>query len=176
VGGALTLLPRDEWYRLFDEFAHTAFRLEVRDRYDVPSDTATLERFAAGRPVQLVPRPWLDRVRRATRSGRTIRRVRIVTTPLNDYCRLGVASAAASNAAGEDIRYLDREEARSIGLPDHQDWWLFDSHRLLRLHFDDQDRALGGELVIDPIAVVDANRWRDLAWHHAWLRETFSTG
>jgi hypothetical protein len=30
------------------------------------------------------------------------------------------------------------------GLPDH-DYWLFDSRKLVRMHFDDEDRFLGGE-------------------------------
>jgi hypothetical protein len=177
VGGALSILSADEWRRQFREFEHTAFRLETRERYNSPGETERVRRFLAGEPLVHRDHDWFHLVREATRAGRTWRRVRIVSRPLSDYSRYGLNSCVANNAAGEDIRYLDRDEARTIGLADDADWWLFDSHRLVRMRFDpDDDRFLGGEPVTDPVAVVDANRQRDLAWHHAWLRETFHTG
>lgn len=112
-------------------------------------------------------------IRDAAVAGRRFSRVRVVSIPMSDYSRFGVFCSGQANAAGEDIRYLERDEA--AGLPDH-DFWLFDSHRLIRMHFDDADDTLvGGELVTDPASIVQANRWRDLAWHRAWLRETFTT-
>ncbi|MBC8090492.1 MAG: hypothetical protein H7Y15_00795 [Pseudonocardia sp.] len=170
----MNLLPREEWNRFFGEFEHTTFRLEVRERYNVPYEAGELERFLGDGRFDPGPYDWLRQVRAAVRAGRTYRRVRVVSVPLSDYSRFGVATAAQTNAAGEDIRYLERGEAGELGVPLQHDWWLFDSHRLLRLHFDDDDRLLGGELVTDPVAVVEANRVRDLAWHHAWLREIFN--
>lgn len=114
---------------------------------------------------------WLGLIRRLTAEGRRITRVRVVTVPLTDYSRFGVFCSAHTNAAGEDIRYLPRDEAGE--LPDH-DFWLFDSRKLVRQHFDDDDKFLGAEIVTDPAAVVQANYWRDAAWHHARLRETFA--
>lgn len=43
------------------------------------------------------------------------------------------------------------------GLPDH-DFWLFDSHRLVRMHFADDDTLIGREPVTDPAEIVAANR------------------
>ncbi len=170
-------MTEEAWQRQFREFEHTAFRLETRDRYNSPDEVERVRRFVAGEPLVNRDHDWFRMVRAATRAGRTFRRVRVVTRPLGDYSRYGINSSVSNNAAGEDIRYLDRADARSISLPDDGDWWLFDSHRLVRMHFDgSDDRFLGGELVTDPGAVVDANRWRDLAWHDAWLRETFHAG
>jgi hypothetical protein len=84
---------------------------------------------------------WLRMVREATRAGRRFTRVRVVSVPLTDYSRFAVFCSGQANAAGEDIRYLQRDEAES--LPD-RDYWLFDSHKLVRMHFDD-DEMLGGE-------------------------------
>jgi hypothetical protein len=67
-------------------------------------------------------------------------------------------------AAGEDIRYLDREFAS--GLPDH-DYWLFDSTRLYVLRFDENDDLVGAEPVEDPATVLRHCYWRDAAWHYA---------
>ncbi|TCP57494.1 hypothetical protein EV191_1011451 [Tamaricihabitans halophyticus] len=117
---------------------------------------------------------WLSMVRKAASEGRQFARVRIVSTPLSDYNRWSYVIAQHNIAAGEDIRYLTQEQAQSTGLPNH-DYWLFDSHRLLRMRFDDDDRFLGGEIVESNTEVVRHNYWRDAAWHHAVRRDDFAT-
>jgi hypothetical protein len=117
---------------------------------------------------------WLDMPKAATAKGKRFARVRVVTLPLTDYSRFGVWCAQVTGAAGEDIRYLARDRAEAAGLPD-QDYWLFDSNKLLRMHFDEADRFLGGELVEDSHEIVQANYWRDAAWHKALRRDDFAT-
>jgi hypothetical protein len=117
---------------------------------------------------------WLNILRDTTATGRRFARVRVVSLPLTDYSRFGVWCAQFTNAAGEDIRYLDRAEAQSAGLPNH-DYWLFDSRLLLRMHFDEHDTFLGGEIIEDTAEIVKANYWRDAAWHHAIRRDDFAT-
>ena len=159
---------------MFHSFEHTAFRLEVRDRYDSPYENDSLHRFLADEPDDLPwMRDWLDMISEATSRGRSFARVRVVSVPLTDYSRFGVWCSQFTNSAGEDIRYLTREQAHAEQLPEH-DYWLFDSHKLVRMHFDDSDRFLGGEVVDDPAAVVRHNYWRDAAWHHACWREDFA--
>ena len=77
--------------------------------------------------------------------------------------------------AGEDIRYLTRSRAREQGLPDH-DYWLFDSRKLVLMHFDDADDRLVEVEIIedDPAQIVLHNHWRDAARHHALRREDFA--
>ena len=116
---------------------------------------------------------WLDMLREAATAGRCFARVRLVSLPLTDYSRFGVWCAQFTGAAGEDIRYLVRDHAQAARLPD-QDYWLFDSRKLVRMHFDDGDRFLGGELVEDPGEIVQANYWRDAAWHKAARRDDFA--
>jgi hypothetical protein len=112
-------------------------------------------------------------IRGATAEGLRFSRVRVVSVPLTDYSRFGVWCSQFTCGAGEDIRYLPRDEAASDGLPD-EDYWLFDSHTLVTMHFDDGDRFLGGEVVTDPAEVVMHNHWRDVAWHHAVRRDDFA--
>ncbi len=116
---------------------------------------------------------WLDLIRAATAEGRRFTRVRVVTLPLTDYSRFGLWCAQFTGAAGEDIRYLTRDQAHAAGLPD-QDYWLFDSRKLVRMHFDDADHFLGGEIIEDPDEIVRANFWRDAAWHKAVRRDDFA--
>lgn len=75
---------------------------------------------------------------------------------------------------GEDIRYLERDRADAEGLPNH-DYWLFDSRKLVWMHFDDTDRFLGGEVIENPTVIVKHNYWRDAAWHRAVRRDDFAT-
>ncbi|MEV8345688.1 DUF6879 family protein [Streptomyces niveus] len=169
------MITGDEFGQLFRTFKHTAFRLEVRDRYDASYENASLAKFLKGEEDDLPwMQDWLAMIREATRRGRRFSRVRVVSTPLTDYSRFGVWCAQFTNGAGEDIRYLERERADAAGLPDH-DYWLFDSSTLIRMHFNDGDEFLGGELVEDSAAVVRHNHWRDAAWHHAVRRDDFAT-
>jgi hypothetical protein len=97
--------------------------------------------------------------------------VRVVSLPLTDYSRFGLTYSRYNNDAGEDIRYLLRDEA--AGLPDF-DYWLFDSRTAARMHFDDDDRLLGFELVDEPAVLVELNYQRDAAWHRAITRDEFA--
>lgn len=117
-------------------------------------------------------RKWLAMIEDATAEGRSFTRVRVVTVPLTDYSRFGVFCSGYTNAVGETTRYLPRHEA--AGLPDY-DYWLFDSSTLVRMHFDDEENFLGGELVEDPAVIVQHNYWRDAAWHRAVGRDEFAT-
>jgi hypothetical protein len=112
-------------------------------------------------------------IRAASAEGRRFMRVRVVTVPLSDYSRFGLWCSQHTNAAGEDIRYLPRDQAEAQGLPDY-DFWLFDSRKVARLHFDDADRFLGIEVSEDPAVVVQHCYWRDAIWHHAMRRDAFA--
>lgn len=107
----------------------------------------------------------------ARATSRRFSRVRVVTLPLTDYSRFGVWCSQFTAGAGEEIRYLPRD--LTSDLPEH-DYWLFDSCKLVRMHFDDNMGFLGGEVVADPAEIVRHNYWRDAAWHHAVRREDFA--
>lgn len=113
-------------------------------------------------------------IQEATREGRHFARVRVVGIPLSDYNRWSLVIAQHNVAAGEDIRYLIRNQAQEIDLPNH-DYWLFDSRTLLRMRFDEDDRFIGGEIIDDSARIVEHNYWRDAAWHHAVRRDEFAT-
>jgi hypothetical protein len=148
--------------------------LEARDDYDASYERQSFERFLAGNPDDLAwLQSWLDVLRTAAAQGRRYKRVRVVTVPLTDYSRFGVWCARFMNEAGEDIRYITRDIAATIGLPTY-DYWLFDSSKLVKMHFDEANKFLGGEVVDDPAEIVQHNYWRDVAWHHAVRRDDFA--
>jgi hypothetical protein len=115
---------------------------------------------------------WLAMVREATAAGRLFARVRVVDLPLNDYTRFSMWVGGYTREAGDDIRYLTRDQAEAVDLPNH-DYWLFDSRKLVKMHFGDDDRFVGAEVVDDPTTIVQHNYWRDVARHHATPRDEF---
>jgi hypothetical protein len=114
---------------------------------------------------------WLGMIRAATAQGRRFTRVRVVSLPLTDYSRFGLYCSGYTGEAGEEIRYLAREQAHD--LPDY-DYWLFDSRKLVRMHLTGDGRFLGGEVISDPATVVQHSYWRDAAWHRAVRRDEFA--
>jgi hypothetical protein len=115
---------------------------------------------------------WLRMVREAAAEGRRFARVRVVDLPMSDWNRYSYALAQHNIAAGEDIRYIERNNTPD--LPDH-DYWLFDSSKLVTMRFDETDRFVGGELVEGPSEIIKANYWRDAAWHKAVRRDDFAS-
>lgn len=169
------LLPiGPEWRELFTTFEHTAYRLELRDRYNSPDNQKPVRDYTTTGTADLDwLDPWLDKIRTASAAGRSYRRVRVVSAPLTEYARYSLWVAQFNVEAGEDIRYLTRSD-----IPDNLinfDYWLFDSRIAARMHFDPDDVLLGFDLVTDPRTIVELNYWRDAAWHHAITRDEFAT-
>lgn len=158
---------------MFRTFEHTAFRLEVRESYNAPREVESFRRFKAGEPVDLSwAETWFSMIRQATSEGQRFARVRVVSVPLSEYSRFGLWAARRTNEAGEDIRYLRRDLAEQLDLPNH-DYWLFDSRKLVRMHFGEADKFQGGEVIADAAEIVKHNYWRDVAQHHAIDRDEF---
>jgi hypothetical protein len=115
---------------------------------------------------------WLGLILRRTLAGQRIERVRVITEPWSDYTRFGLNLSRLNVAAGEDIRYLSRDHADELGLPQY-DYWLLDSSKMCILRFDDQDVLLGAEIVNDPAVVVEHARHRDIAQRYALPRADY---
>lgn len=170
----MILLTGPEFDALFDQYAHDAFRLEVRDSYlGVAYEPEPFRRFMAGESDDgKWLRDWTDGVRRRVIEGKSMARVRVVTVPLGEYARFGLdVCQRLNNPAGEDIRYLSRDQAAD--LPDH-DFWLFDSTSLFVLHFDDSDDLIGAEQVGDPAEIARHVAWRDAALSRALKPAAFT--
>lgn len=149
--------------------------MEARERYNAPREVESFKKFLSGNPDNLAwAEGWFSMIREATTAGRRFSRVRVVSVPLSDYSRFGLWASQFTTAAGEDIRYVTRDVANGAGLPNH-DYWLFDSRKLARMHFGEDDRFLGAEIIEDPAVIVEHNYWRDAAWHCAVRRDDFGT-
>jgi hypothetical protein len=169
------LLSEAELGHLLSSFTTSAFRFELRERYNSAVGKEPFRKWLAGEPDDYAwHRPWLENIRRDLAAGKTWQRVRIVSVPPSDYTRYGLQVARLNVEAGEDIRYLRRDRAAALGLMPY-DAWLLDDAQLIRLHFSDTDDTFtGAELIFDPKAVAGHVEWRDLAWKHAQHLEEFA--
>lgn len=162
-----------EWAEELRNFEEDAFRLEMQPAYSVPWEAEALERFLSGAEPRPTDEPafrdWLDQVAGLVSGGRRIQRVRIHDDPPTPYQRYVRWVGSWNERAGEELRYMTRDEALRVGLPatDTVEWWLMDSKRLIVMRFDDTGRHIDDELVTDREQVEQACAWRDLAVHHS---------
>jgi hypothetical protein len=152
---------------LFRTFRRRAFHLEVRDSYHTPVEAGPFHRFLNGESDDLAwHQPWLGLVREATRAGKGISRVRVVTVPHVDYTRWGLTVAAHNIAAGEDIRWLPRHLVDPETLTT-DDYWLFDDDRVVFTVLEPDGRLAGGAATTDPAIVRRCRAIRDQLWRVA---------
>jgi hypothetical protein len=167
------LVSGEAFLKLFRDVEHTAYRLEVRASYGIPEEDEPYRRFLTEEDPGLEWfEPWLNLMREETAKGKRVERVRVIDTPPSDYLRFELWGTPYNLAAGEDIRYLARDQAVALDLPTY-DYWLFDSRILGRLQFGEHDRFLGVLLSDDPADVLRHVQWQGAAWHHAITFETY---
>jgi hypothetical protein len=159
-------------------FSDTAFRLETQPAYSTsPAEREALALFLAGapRPPGEFPvwQSWLDDMIELTGQGKKISRVRIVDDPPTGYQRWAMWTTRWHLEAGEDIRYLPRATARTLGIP-AGDWWLFDDTSLVLMTFTSDAQPDSKTLVTDPAVIRKHHTWRALATRHATTAETIA--
>lgn len=171
----MTLLQGQKFDNLFRTFDRSAFHLELKDSYRVPEEAGPFELFIKGKPDDFSwHQPWLTLVREATRAGKSITRVRVVTVPHCDYTRWGLSVAPLNIATGEDLRWLPRHRAGGIDFPEH-DYWLFDDNRVVFTVFEDDGRFAGGAQVSDPQVIEQCRKSHQQVWGLAIPHEQYTS-
>lgn len=164
------LTPKD-FDDAFRYFRHDAFRLETHPVYAVDVEQKAYNDYLRGEPQPAVAYDyyarWLKQVRDVTGAGRRIERVRILETPPTDYQAFELHMARYNLEAGERLRTIPRAAAVKAGIPDNNDWWLFDDQAVAVMHFEADGTPLGGTILTDPTTVSRYCTWRDLAVHHS---------
>ncbi len=175
----VTRVPRiidlDAFGQLFENFEHTAWRLETRRRYASDEETGTYAQFVRGEaPTWDLGTPWSLTIKAKTTGGASVGRVRIVDSPATEGQRYLLAHADKNAALGEDIRNLSRADADRLGLP-AEDFWIFDSRLVALLNFDADDNFTDVELITEPAEVIRYSMVRDTAMHDAVPYQEFAT-
>jgi hypothetical protein len=146
---------------LLRKFRISAFRLETRDRYSVPQEAEWFAEWQrTGTLPELTPEndSWLKLVAEATRAGKQMQRVHLVTPPLTDYLRFEFATQVPSVECGENCRVAELEQDPAL-LQCSQDFWVFDSSTVVVLEYDEAGRFLEARQDLD---VAEYLRQRDL--------------
>lgn len=160
------VLSAEEFLDLFRSFTRSARRLESRSHTHIEEEQPRVRAFLAGElpeRCELQQTTWTEIVGRQTSAGRAFQRVRVMNQPLTEYNRYLIYRTPYNLAAGEDIRYLDRDRANALALPDH-DFWVFDSAVVCFLRFTADGRLIGSDTVSDPEIV---------AWHEERILRAF---
>ncbi|WP_457031142.1 DUF6879 family protein [Kitasatospora sp. P5_F3] len=154
-----------EW---FEAFEREAFRLETMDDYSQSGGVDAYQAFLAGepQPESYKSAPWVDTVRNATRAGKRMYRVHVLSRPLTPYLRFELAWGYHRNArAGEEFFILDTTDQENP-ISHATDFWLFDSHTVGAMNYDGEGKYLGADF---PGAdrLPDFLAYRDSALAHA---------
>ncbi|MER5297989.1 DUF6879 family protein [Streptomyces lasiicapitis] len=149
----------------------SAVHLELRDSYML-DDPAFLAWQDGQRPDPADRSSWWggwhDAVSQATARGVVVRRVRIVSEPLSDYVRYEYDTTFTNIAAGEQVRWLPRRQAKDLLVPG-TDLWVFDEETVLFHHFtgDGQLAEDGREYVSDPALAKHCADAVETIWQRA---------
>jgi hypothetical protein len=140
---------------LFAGFQRSAWRLEVRDVYNIPDEEERIAEFLSTGRVPAKTRDnssWIRTVEAARARGAYIGRVRLLGHPVTDYTRFELAAYEANVASGEDIRILDRARLDS-SWDQAPDVWVFDDEVAIKMVYTDDGAWLGTEdLPAEPYA------------------------
>ncbi|HEY5837176.1 DUF6879 family protein [Streptomyces sp.] len=166
-------MPQIDFRALMEAARTSAVHLEMRDQYAVVDEADDFTQWQTtgqrdAEPGSAYWAPWVDLISRARQRGVTVRRARIVSEPVTEYIRYEHAGTPVNVAAGEDVRWLPRQQAATLLLPG-ADLWVFDAETVLFNHFTgDGDWADPDmELSTDPTVVKQCADAFDAVWARA---------
>ena len=134
---------------LLCKFERESLHLETRDAYGTSVELPHMAKWSAGEPDDLEwLQGWCATLREHVKTGKSVRRTRIVSEPLSDYQRWSYSIAHPMVEAGEDIRWVPRRLVSSIALPGN-DFYLFDDRFVVFLMY------AGNGTAIDKVASTD---------------------
>lgn len=163
----------EEFDVCFDQFAASAWRLEVLQQYLVDEEQERIRAWREGlpRPERSVrTSPWLRRMAVTTAAGKQWGRVHVVTSPLSEYVRYELGGYAESAVAGEVIGIAD--QAAHPGLAGlGPDFWLFDEGMAgefaIVMSYGGDGRWLGANRTDNPAVLARCRQAKALAAQHA---------
>jgi hypothetical protein len=165
--------PDEVWDRLINSAVSTAVHLEMRDAY-TPDDPVFLDWQAGKLDVSEPAYPeWFQEVRAHTARGVRFRRARIVSEPVTDFIRFEYEITSALNvAAGEEVRWLPRQQASDLCLPGN-DFWVFDGRAVRFGYFAGDGSYLGDEAVETASVVALCASAFEAVWERAIPHEEY---
>lgn len=151
----------EQFGRFFTEFKTSATRIETLDTYLVDEERENLDQYLTG--ALLSPdrnEEWAKNIRACVAAGKYMGRVHIIDHLLNPYLQFEIDWYYAVNAAaGEDIRFIFREDVPDIA---YTDTWLFDEETVVDLSYSRDGELLWINQNDDPRRLDEAKTaWRE---------------
>jgi hypothetical protein len=128
------IISMEEFGQYFTDFESSATRIETLPVYDVPHEKRDFAYYLTGAPLPPGRNAeWADNIRQCVASGKYMGRIRIIDQLLNPYLQFEIDWYYVVNgAAGEDIRFIFREDVPDVS---YTDTWLFDDETVLDLSY-----------------------------------------
>ncbi|MEU6557186.1 DUF6879 family protein [Streptomyces sp. NPDC046915] len=161
------IVSMEEFGRYFTSFCSSATRIETLNVYSVEDEKENFHSYLAGDPLPAGRnQEWAENIRACVEDGKYVGRVHIIPRTLTPYLQFEIDWYYAVNgAAGEDIRFIFREDVPDLV---YTDTWLFDDETVLDLSYDDEGRLLYINKNDDPERLEQART----AWKE-FLRRSF---
>ena len=137
---------------LFSTFKKSAKRLELLQEYHIEGDEWTsFQKFVNGETCLSYPEleEWKQQISDWTKQGRTIERVRLLTSPLSDYLKYEILEGyAPCDAFGQKIYFVSEKQLEEVvGKRKLKDFWIFDDKYVFEMDYDKSNNYCGGRLV-----------------------------
>jgi hypothetical protein len=153
------IISMEQFGRYFTSFTSSATRIETLDLYQVEEEKDNFTSYLAGAPLPPGGNAdWASNIRACVTEGKYMGRVHVIPHALTPYLQFEIDWYYAVNgAAGEDIRFIFREDVPDLV---YTDTWLFDDETVLDLSYDPQGRLLYINKNDDPARLEQAR----VAW------------
>jgi hypothetical protein len=144
----------------FDTFTRDATRIEALPSFQIAEEAPALATAREGkRPDLKFLRGWHEYLDEVSASGRTSRRLRLISNPMTEYERFEVRWGYTSNAEhGEEIRLLSRSMS-----PEMKDYWIFDGKSVFQMLYGPDGSFIGSQAVV-AYEAGDVVSWLTVAW------------
>ncbi|HUV42332.1 MAG TPA: hypothetical protein VMY36_00240 [Patescibacteria group bacterium] len=145
---------------MFGSFEVSALRVETLPVYHIEGgEWEEFQHYKEGIPTaDSRHRAWIEDVRAWTRSGKEIKRIRVIPPTLAEYLRYELDWCFPQNwLAGEIIKAVSQRTYEQLVTAETKgDFWIFDQKHVLKMEYDKEGRYLGENLVSDP-PLVDSH-------------------
>lgn len=172
VGTADAVVSMVDVFALCENVTEEAFRLEARQRYNVPYEETLIRAFKEGElpPENESITRHMASVNSLRAAGKRDYRVHVIELPLTPYLRYELDGYRENIEAGEEIFIADR--AWHFDLVElTEDFMLLDGGTdhasVVWYRYNANDELLARDLSHDPADIGVCRRWRDVAMAHA---------
>ena len=141
----------DIYDKMFGEFQISASRVEILPIYHIEGgEWEEFNQYRKGIPIQgFANQDWIEQLTAWKKSGKEIKRIRVIPTTLTEYLRYELEWCYPQNCiAGEMIKIVDQKNYEQLVIPETEgDFWLFDNKYVLQMNYNKDGRYIDEKLV-----------------------------